>query len=344
MAQIAVANMPIVYSALAPYYARRATVWPQLCSRTYEPALQTNYQVEIPINQGGQDAASYSRGSNWRTAADIAYSDVTMVMDKAAEVGETFGWEEEKEINYPAVADIMANQALNIAENIDASISSALLSTARSGTGDATVTETKAVVAGNISDYGTATKVISKKGVPDGTDAGRMVRDALSDIAVDMGADNISGPGARLDRPIWAVMGPGAFRSLEDDLIDLGISETFSETAYARHGISMRATPGAGVKGIFRGIVILVSNQDATVDKEIGSAADNNFEHHRIIAGTWDAIEFAARPALTQVLTPATNQTGPKWMFRQIHKFGFKVVDTDFLRAARIRIDKTATT
>ena len=94
--------------------------------------------------------------------------------------------------------------------------------------------------------------------------------------------------------------------------------------------------PQAGFVGRLFGINLYESNLAPTslVDD---SGTDKKYQV--ILSGTTKATTFASRPPVTQVLTPETNQTGPRWALRQVRTYGRMVVDDDRLWATRVRAE-----
>ena len=121
---------------------------------------------------------------------------------------------------------------------------------------------------------------------------------------------------------VMAFAAPEVWVPALDYLETLGIALEPITMPILRDGAIEEGQP-SGVLGTYRGITIAEST-----DIKRPAAAANGWP---IYVGTSRAMQRGALPVISQLLSPTTNQTGPRWSFRSTRFTGIKLINAPLL-------------
>ena len=151
---------------------------------------------------------------------------------------------------------------------------------------------------------------------------GKDIWQALSRVIIQAAASNVGTPAAAAPSNLWMTTPVVVWETVMEWLRVNGGSDQVATLAI-RNGMIAR------VKGM---LDVILTNANA-------KTAISNKDYHVMLLGTNVATTYADRPSVFQMLTPATNQAGPRYQINQLRRYGAYVENDTPLQAIVVRAE-----
>lgn len=304
-----------MYSARATARLRNMLIWANLTTRAWQGEVQTAKSTRIYTRRDDDDVTIHTtaRGADWQTPEDTSLTSVLLEVDQQRDVSSKVEWLDETETPINLVADVADQHAYTMAETVDTQVRGVMMAGVKA---DNTVTS------------GTPSTYIDDDGDSTGTNAPKLVYDALDKFALRAKQAKVARTG-RMPRMLWAVLSPALVRHLREYLLSKNYADAMNVEMLRDETILM---PSTGHVARLFGVDVFESNLAPT-------ATVSGKKHHVIIGGTNEGCALASRPSLSQMISPEVNQTAPEWWIRERRVWGTKVVDDDHLWRFNIRAE-----
>lgn len=311
---ITTAELTVLFSGRATEAIRKAAFFPRLLNRTWEPELQNARATKIPKFDIGSpgDITEYVRGANWKDADEVDYALQDFVLDKHWEIAHKIDFLDQIESELNLVMEQADAQGYQRGQQMDAYSWGVV-------TGGMAATNTLApFTAHNLS-----------KATYSDPNLYNAVFETVEMLIAELLGTNLTGPDSVSGDEPWILMHTTPFlaflkamQSYKLPIEPINV-EAFTEGRAGGGGMPFSARHW--------NVNILSSNSFAPINLAGSKTA------YPITAITDRYGTFAARPLLSQFLTPQTNQTGPFYMLRSILTAATKVVDQNrgFMRTVQ---------
>ena len=358
---IRIADLQVNFSRVSTADLRRMPgLFTMLTNRTWSSDMQMRNQVliNIPTKQGGTVRSIDVSGSNRSNSRadfvdgpEVARAQTVLAPTKKYEASTPAGQMDVVETVIPILEEIRRNQTYNMKTSMEDDVLTYLqgLTTTtnrvpvaadlpRFGTSASTRNGTNNN-AGSIytRTFGSNTDYISPDGEASTDAAKRLVRQVVEHARLIMKENHVYGgytvDGVHPGQPT-VVLHPRLASVLIEDMSDSDYHwDRLTGTTLGITGDGPSIMTGAAYTGRLYGLDIV----ETTYPRLIPQARDNSGD-------TWDVwvicrggVAYAKRPVTSQVLTPATNQTGSDWVVRQWCTVGYQLVQREAILRLKIR-------
>lgn len=306
-------DLRVLYSSAETDILRPLLHFPGAMNRRWERDIQNAATVKIPTRNHTVSAVAHTRGSDWGTDEDAANIDLQdLTLNMSSKIRAKFSREDAAESPLDVLATLANEHAFAHAKRFNTLARGIVVAGAK---------------AANKIDKGTSSNYIPSSGAVAGT-GDDLLADGMHEAVIKLTTENVLAPGAN-ERSVTCFM-PGYLaavlrkKAVEDGWSDGIVDSALTSGNFAGGG----RQPGHWFN--FLGIPVIATNEYST--EEVSSK-----DYAVIIFMTRNSTTYGARPAVTQLFTPATNPDGPNFALRSLREAACRVTDDDQIVLLRVR-------